>query len=360
MVVKLYSKVIWTRGTNSKTLNHLNFDWDRKPNSAAELQFGISNKSGMFNYFFMPGDRIDFYIGKGKLPASPQFTGFPVEVSGSTNKTVTCLDYLALAKYDVKKLDEFSNYDGWTASAAIRDLIVNLNGTPLTFAGPGPIIDIRIKDTDKIRYPSYADKLSIIGDINELCWDDTYSSFNYHPLPYFFYVSGTTFRHVRQTYTEGATPVLYIEYGDNLISSEPEYSMDYVCNKCTVVGKEYENSLTKLKTHYEASHTDLASVTNLRLFHSVIERDNLESDGECHAEAQKYVQANKNFTVKSAIKHTDGLDLIPGVSVVNIENSRYGISGKHLVAGVNVSGSPGNFEVNIDLTQRKSVITDFL
>lgn len=358
MVKTVETLCLWTRGTHKKSIQVSDFDHDRQVNSAAELTFGVSNKSGMYNYFFLPGDKIEFYYGIGQIPNVPQFTGYPVSVSGSTIKKVTCVDYLACAKNEWVKLDDYTNYDGYLASAAIASLISGLNGTPLTVGKSGVETERVITDTDDIRYPEYADKLSVIQDINDLCWDESYASNSYHPLPYFFYVNGTTFFHKKQTDITAATPVMSIAYADNLLSSDPEYTMDYTCNRCTYIGGEYKDAAGNTR-RYEGTHTDATNLANMRLFHVVKEDKKLPSDGDCVAAAERYVQANKYITVKSSLKHTDGMYLTPGVSVIEIENSRYGISGNNLVVGVNVSMSAGVVDVNIDLAQRKSVLTDF-
>jgi hypothetical protein len=87
-------RTVWTRGSETKDLNIKSFSLNRQPNSAAELILNFSNKDGKYNSFFQLGDKIEFYSGIGALSAVPLFTGFPVEVGGLTEKSVTCVDYM--------------------------------------------------------------------------------------------------------------------------------------------------------------------------------------------------------------------------------------------------------------------------
>lgn len=360
MTKELKEQLVWSDGTNTKTINILGFTHDRKTNSAAELTFTVSNKSGEYNYFFMPGNEIRLSYGIGQLPDSPQFTGFPVEVTGTTVKEITCIDYMGLLRYDYVKVDDTDNYDGFEVSAAIKKIIEDMDGNELTVSKSGTYPRVFITEADKIRYDGYENRLKVIADLNDLCYDETYSSsYAYHPLPYFFYVDGTTFYHVKQPYVPDTDPALTVTYADNLLESEPEYTIDYLCNKCTFLGAEYEDT-TGVKRKYEGSHTDTSHKSNMRLFHVVKEDDTLESDGACKAAAIRYVQENRALKVRSSLWHNSGFDLVPGKSVIEIESSRYGLNGKYLCVGVNVNCSQGMFDTTFELSSQKSALTDFV
>lgn len=349
-----------------KSHNIKNFTLDRTENAAAELTVVLSNKDGKFNRYFYPTDTCLLYYGLGSLPSAPQFYGTPINVSGTTEITVTLQDYLVMFKNEIKKIDEYSNYDGFEVGQAMKDLCGGLNMgrmlSPVAYAGGGtnPLKSV----TSDFRFPTYTTKFEILSALNDLATDDSCSSGNtYNPLPYIFYMRSGGLYHKKSPDVNTAYPVLTLDYADDLITVEPEYQDTYLCTGCTYVGANYKDS-NGIETHYEGTYTDDSRelAYSFMIKRVVKEDNNLTSNVECYEKARQYVTQNRHLVVNTTItfNNYEGYDLIPGLSVIQINNSRYGISGKHLVKRVTTNWAQGKISTSLELSQRKSVLTDFL
>ncbi len=333
----------------------------KRPRSPISTEMVFPNLHGKFSDYFASTDIIAVYLGLDVVETKAIVMGYPYEVRGRSSLTVGISDLLSIVNRRKSKLWKNFNFDGKEAGLAIRYL---LDDTPQTMysqtidttglQGTNP----RIILEDDLRYESYVSNLKIIQDITDRCWDT--SGYPLTPLGHTFWMLENRFNFRKMQRISEADAVLSFSSTTNIFRSRPTKSLLPMVNKATVLGKVYTDLRTGDKRRYEGSYSHQSSITAFGEHHQVYQDDTLTSKWQCENKAARIVMASKVRTITSQIVVPDLFTAIPDVTIIDVNDTEYGLSGNYGVAELSIGVGAGNSRCNATLNNVDPVMTDFL
>jgi hypothetical protein len=333
----------------------------KRPNVPSKATLTFPNLNGKFSNYFSSTDIIAVYLGLDVVEPKAIIMGFPVELTGRSVLTVGLTDMLAIVNRDHDRLWKYDNYDGWEAGHAMRNAVdavdqsmysQTIDTTGIQGTNPRVILD------DTLRYESYGTVLSIVKDIQSRSWDD--SGYPSTPLPYTAWMLENRLNFRKMERIDEADAVLNFANVDDLLSSHPSKSIMPLINKVTCIGAGYTDMRTGDKKVYVGSYTHQSSVNAFGLHHKVIKDESLTNIWQCEQRAAREVMASKVRSVTSTISVPNLLSAIPDVTAINVNDSKYGVSGNHRISELAINYGGGNSRCSATLNNTEPVLTEFL
>jgi len=285
------------------------------------------NPNGRLFEYFSSLDVIKIYLGLDELPDKPTFTGFVTSELGERTKQLALHGRLYSANKDSVIIDEYSNLDGLEVSQAIYSLIDNLDISFTTrFNGTNPSVFV----PDDFRYGRGIIVYSAIKQLRDMAYDD--SEFGKRPLYYFLYEEGDKLFFRKEPELVEANSWFTLTGGDNLIKGEPKAKTYGVINKQTVIGKD------GVRATYTSAHRMAVDGT---FAGNPIYDDSLLSAAECYEKARVEVEENKFKTINTEITALEMIDAVPGLTIVEIQNSKNIVSGLHRAQDIDIRFGKG-------------------
>jgi hypothetical protein len=142
-----------------------------------------------------------------------------------------------------------------------------------------------------------------------------------------------------------------LAYGDSLLSVDPDSTSRQLTNAVKVFGKD--------DAYAYFSNTHRVAMDTLRE-DEPIDDDTILTDGEAFEVARAHVLSGLSNRIGYVIKSHELLECLPNVSVIGITGAPYGISGNYLLKTLNITASPGQFEVAGKISSPVDVVSEVL
>jgi hypothetical protein len=317
----------------------------KRPNVPARGTLTFPNLNGKFTDYFSSTDIIAVYLGLDVLEPKAVLMGTPFELTGRSTLTVSITDMMGIINRDQDRLWKYDNYDGWEAGHAIRNSVDDVDQSMYS-------------QSIELRYEGYGSVLSIVKDIQSRSWDD--SGYPLTPLPYTIWMSENRMHFRKMQRIDEADTVIDFANIDDLLDSHPSKSIMPMVNKATVLGATYTDLRTGDKKRYVGSYTHQSAVNAFGVHHKVITDDSLTNNWECELRAAREVTASKVRNVTSSISVPNLISAIPDVTVINVNDSKYGVAGNHRISELAINYGGGNSRCSATLNNTEPVLTEFL
>ena len=170
-------------------------DWNgysSKFNYSKGVSLLVNNLDGDNYDYFHVGDSFRVFAGYDTVYPQPILQGkiFPNGIKmGDATIDLTVNDYLAQLSYEHVYLSkEGTNYNGWECSTAIEDMVLGLNGAPLTMATSGSYNQLCYVVDDNDVYGMPITKLDAVNKIMDIMIDTDFATATLlRPLKYYYY-----------------------------------------------------------------------------------------------------------------------------------------------------------------------------
>lgn len=337
---------------NSITIN-------RRANVPATATMQFTNKNGKYTDYFGSTDLFTVDIG---LDGDPRFAflGYPIDMSGRSILTIQLADMMSIINRAKTQIWKYDNFDGWEASQAIRKLIEDVNLSPFSqnfdltgIKGTNP----RVILDDTLRYVDFASNLDIIKAIRDMCWDRTEDP--KIPLGYTMWQRENRFHFKKLQRIDEAIPVIEYPSVDSLLSSRPSKSIMPLINKVTVLGAEYKDLKTDDKKRYKGVFTHASSIAAFGENHQVYTDNALTTHWQCKSKAERIGVASMVRVITSRIEVPELYEAVPNLTVLYVNDSKYGLKGNHIVSEVTVQIGGGT-RCSITLNNVEPYMTKYL
>lgn len=302
-------------------------------------------------------------IGLSGLLNQPRFFGFCANPAHLFEPSVSssafeCFDFLAQAarEKNVRLTETGINYDGWDASMAIRDLIEGMAGSPVDAGGcTGTYPKVSVNPEMGLYCPNFSDRLSLIQQLNDSCWDDLYPDL---PLPYRVWQDGNGRVHHRKMQPlSTAYPRATIQYRGELHGLDHRARSSKLATGATVTGATDPDSATG--ENFWASYSEASHVASRGLWQRKVSRNDLASSDLCQAWAKRMVALYRTLYVAKEVTVHEPLHLWPG-DVVQLLDPINGRAENLRVTQIDINIKPEEFSQKLNLGNFTYMPTEYI
>lgn len=329
----------------------------KHPNSPFNFDISWPNPYDKMSRRLHFNDVVKVYAGFGDLSDVPVFTGCPFRRTGRSISKIYFNSFMnLLGGHTVFINDEF-NLDGLEIAEAIRFLFSEVVDYSMFYEQ----FTTSLRGTDPKRYvnglrhASGINGLKLLEELRGLT--SSLTDLPNLPVKYILYESDLTLYMRKPQPTDGTGYPAYHYINIDDIAGEPDVSRAKT-NRSVVTGKAYKDSFG-IERKLSATHDD-ASSQQLNSVWDDVESTGLTSFSDCQDLAALLVEQGKFKQVKTQIEDLNLLEAIPGLTLIRVDESKYGFEGDFLAQDIDISLGGGNNFVRANLNGERTLVGDVI